>query len=278
MGYLTVLYIFFVFFAALFGIVIGSFLNVVIYRVPEGKTISKGHSMCMSCGHTLAAKDLVPLFSWLALKGKCRYCGAPVASRYAKIESLTGAVYLLAALLHKEIGLWVLNEDHYYIYDLIYYALFVIASSATIATMMIYHDTGKGFPGLALYTLVPGVLSTLLLTLYTKDIDPVFSLKYTTCACVISAIFVIACRVSAFIARSEYTKADLGMDMAFAGMMLFAQYLWMGHYKEGLITYASYCVFYMVFRRIMKGKAGDRYTGIVSAAVIVILMIIRYFI
>ncbi len=278
MIYLYTIYGIFIFFATLFGIVIGSFLNVVIYRVPEGRTISKGHSMCMSCGHELAAKDLVPLFSWLFLRGKCRYCKAPVPSRYAKIESLTGLVFMLAAILHKETALWILNTDVYFIYDFAYYVLFVIAGAATIATMMIYHDTGKGFPGLALYALIPGILSTTLLTLYTKKIDWVLSLKYTAIACLISAIFVILCKLSAFITKAEYTKADLGMDMDFAGIMLFAAYLWMGHYDVGLITYLSYAVAYIIFRRAMKGRASDRYTGIIAAAVVVILMIIRYFI
>ncbi len=84
-------------FACIFGFIIGSFLNVCIYRIPEGRTIVKGHSMCMSCGHTLGALDLVPLFSWVFLKGKCRYCGSPIASRYAKIESLTGLVFAVLA-------------------------------------------------------------------------------------------------------------------------------------------------------------------------------------
>ena len=74
------------------GLIIGSFLNVCIYRIPEGRTVVKGHSMCMSCGHNLGAADLVPLFSYLFLRGKCRYCGAPIASRYAKIEGVTGLV------------------------------------------------------------------------------------------------------------------------------------------------------------------------------------------
>src|ERR1035437_8502656 len=84
-------------FACIFGLIIGSFLNVCIYRVPEGRTIVKGHSMCMSCGHTLGALDLVPLLSWVFLRGKCRYCGSPIASRYAKIESLTGLVFAVLA-------------------------------------------------------------------------------------------------------------------------------------------------------------------------------------
>ena len=80
--------IIFVILIAAIGAAVGSFLNVVIYRIPEGRTISKGHSMCMSCGHTLGALDLVPVFSWLFLGGKCRYCKAPVSSRYRRFGIL----------------------------------------------------------------------------------------------------------------------------------------------------------------------------------------------
>ena len=73
--------------AGMFGAVIGSFTNVCIYRIPEHRTVVKGHSMCMTCGHELGALDLVPIFSWLFLGGKCRYCKTPISSRYIKIES-----------------------------------------------------------------------------------------------------------------------------------------------------------------------------------------------
>src|SRR5659263_191468 len=89
-------------FFGVFGLVIGSFLNVCIYRIPEGRTIVKGHSMCMSCGHELGALDLVPLFSWVFLKGKCRYCGSLIASRYAKIEGLTCLIFAVLAWQRRE--------------------------------------------------------------------------------------------------------------------------------------------------------------------------------
>ena len=79
----------------LYGISIGSFLNVVIYRLPLGIPISKGRSFCPKCNHTLKAVDLVPVFSWLFLKAKCRYCGDPISKRYPTFELLTGIMFLL---------------------------------------------------------------------------------------------------------------------------------------------------------------------------------------
>lgn len=80
-----------VFFA---GTCIFSFLNVIIYRVPRKMSFVKGFSMCPECGRRLGAKDLVPVFSYLFLKGKCRYCGAHIGIRDTLIEVFGG----LAAL------------------------------------------------------------------------------------------------------------------------------------------------------------------------------------
>jgi leader peptidase (prepilin peptidase)/N-methyltransferase len=83
---------------SLYGLCIGSFLNVVIYRVPRELSVAKGRSRCPACGHTLHAADLVPLFSFLFLGGKCRYCKAPISMRYPLVEAMTGALFALCAL------------------------------------------------------------------------------------------------------------------------------------------------------------------------------------
>ncbi len=79
----------------LFGVTIGSFLNVCIYRLPEGGDIVKEHSHCMTCGHRLAWYDLIPLFSWLFLGGKCRYCGEKISAQYPLIEAANGLGWVL---------------------------------------------------------------------------------------------------------------------------------------------------------------------------------------
>src|SRR5665213_2769212 len=91
---------------ALLGLVFGSFVNALVWRLheqevllekrkkPSKKQLEKlsilnGRSMCPHCKHELAIKDLVPLFSWIALKGKCRYCGKPISWQYPVVELLT---------------------------------------------------------------------------------------------------------------------------------------------------------------------------------------------
>jgi len=80
----------------LLGLLIGSFLNVCVYRIPRGESIAQGRSHCPSCGHVLSPLDLVPVLSYLALGRRCRYCRAPISPRYAIVESLTALLYATA--------------------------------------------------------------------------------------------------------------------------------------------------------------------------------------
>ena len=79
----------------LYGIVIGSFLNVLIYRIPKKENIVTTRSHCMNCGYQLRWYDLVPLFSYLVLGGKCRKCKAHISVQYPVIEALNGVLYLI---------------------------------------------------------------------------------------------------------------------------------------------------------------------------------------
>ncbi|MFA6050813.1 MAG: prepilin peptidase [Candidatus Paceibacterota bacterium] len=81
-------------FAFIFGTIIGSFLNVVILRYKTGRTVG-GRSFCFSCGNILHALELVPLFSFLALRGKCRTCKTPLSWQYPLVELITGGVFFL---------------------------------------------------------------------------------------------------------------------------------------------------------------------------------------
>lgn len=83
-----------------FGASVFSFLNVVIYRVPRKLPFVRGHSVCPACGHRLYGRDMVPVFSRMVLRGKCRYCGAPVSPRYSAVELLGGGMALLLAALY----------------------------------------------------------------------------------------------------------------------------------------------------------------------------------
>jgi leader peptidase (prepilin peptidase)/N-methyltransferase len=76
-----------------FGLAIGSFLNVVIYRVPRKESIVAPPSACPSCRTELAARDNIPVLSWVLLRGKCRTCGAPISWQYPVVELLTAGLF-----------------------------------------------------------------------------------------------------------------------------------------------------------------------------------------
>jgi len=84
-------------FTALLGLVIGSFLNVVIWRVPRGESVVRPPSACPGCGHEIRARDNVPVLSWLLLRGRCRDCGTPISARYPAVEALTAVLFGLVA-------------------------------------------------------------------------------------------------------------------------------------------------------------------------------------
>ncbi len=88
-------YILFFVFIFLVGICIGSFLNVCIYRLPKGESLTKRASHCMTCGTPIRTIDLIPVFSWLFLRGKCHSCGEKISPRYPIVESLNGLLYVL---------------------------------------------------------------------------------------------------------------------------------------------------------------------------------------
>lgn len=83
---------------ALFGLAIGSFLNVVAYRVPLGLSVVSPASSCPGCGAPIEARDNIPLLSWILLRGKCRHCAEPISPRYLVVEAITGVLFVAVAL------------------------------------------------------------------------------------------------------------------------------------------------------------------------------------
>lgn len=113
----------------LFGISIGSFLNVVILRLPRNESLIKSSSHCMTCGAKIRARDLIPLFSWLALKGKCHSCGEKISSRYPIVESLNGLLFVLT--------FWVLDINAESIITCVLMSLLVVVGFMDWDTMEI---------------------------------------------------------------------------------------------------------------------------------------------
>lgn len=141
-----ILILFYVY-AFLIGICVASFINVVIWRVPQGLSIAKGRSYCPNCQHTLAWYDLFPVFSYLLLKGKCRYCGAKIPLRDTLLEFLGGCIAVFCF-------------HHYqFTWDtLAVFSIFMIL----LAVTMIDFDTMTIPNGLLIALCVPAVLMMIL--------------------------------------------------------------------------------------------------------------------
>lgn len=113
----------------LLGISIGSFLNVVIIRLPLGESLVKRSSHCMTCGAKIRARDLVPVFSWLALRGKCHSCGEKISPRYPIVESLNGILFVFT--------FWVLDANAESIITCVLMSLLVVVGFMDWDTMEI---------------------------------------------------------------------------------------------------------------------------------------------
>jgi leader peptidase (prepilin peptidase)/N-methyltransferase len=134
----------YIIFTALFGLAFGSFLNVCIYRLPSGESIVFGRSHCMACGKVIAERDLVPVFSYLVLRGRCRSCGKRISPRYPVIEALNAVLWVAAFLVF---GMKT---------ETIVYMAFI---SGLIVISVIDIDTSLIPNGIVIYLLVVGVLS-----------------------------------------------------------------------------------------------------------------------
>ncbi len=141
----------------LFGITIGSFLNVCIYRLPAGESLIKKNSHCMTCGTPIKWYDLIPVFSWLILRGKCRACGSKISGRYILVESLTGIVFVLTFLRFDVI-----------IDGLVYPALLCLFLAGLIVIGFEDYDTREMTVGVLLYLAGIAAVTRVLTTLFPK--------------------------------------------------------------------------------------------------------------
>jgi leader peptidase (prepilin peptidase)/N-methyltransferase len=89
---------------ALLGLIVGSFANVVIARVPEGRSIVRPGSSCPRCSTPISPRDNIPVLSWVLLRGRCRHCGEPISWRYPVVEMSVAAVWLI-------LGVWAFASD-----------------------------------------------------------------------------------------------------------------------------------------------------------------------
>lgn len=139
-------------FAFVLGAVVGSFLNVVIHRVPNEESIVFPNSSCPNCKTPIKAYDNIPIFSWLILRGKCRGCAQPISPRYPAVELLTALLFVLVywhtgltpllpvyfAFVAAMVALIFIDAEHMILPNVITYPLLVIAFAIRIIFPLVF--------------------------------------------------------------------------------------------------------------------------------------------
>jgi len=154
--------LFIILFFAVLGSIIGSFLNVVVLR--KGVASLDGRSHCPSCGKTIAAYDLVPVFSWLILRGRCRNCGSRISAQYPLVEAATAVLFALIGAAAFPAFLLSLHGALTLLVELAVASLLVIITVYDLRHTIIPDEWSYAFAVLALILVLPQslTLSTLL--------------------------------------------------------------------------------------------------------------------
>ena len=139
----------------LLGLLVGSFLNVVIHRVPEGLSLVRPGSACPACGHAVRPYDNVPVLSWVLLRGRCRDCDAPISARYPAVELVTALLFVLVgaqyrvdaftpaalALVAGGVALFMIDLDR----QRLPFAVTGVTGALVTAALVVDATTGSGF-------------------------------------------------------------------------------------------------------------------------------------
>lgn len=125
----------------LLGLCVGSFCNVLIYRIPKGEEFIRTPSHCTTCGHKLKWFELIPLLSWLIQRGKCRNCGKKVSAQYPIIEAVNGLLWLLIALMFRgdllTIGLYCVLASMLLVLSVIDWREFIIPNGINLVILLL---------------------------------------------------------------------------------------------------------------------------------------------
>ena len=138
------MYIFFTIIFFALGLIIGSFLNVVIYRINTSKSLG-GRSACMSCRNQLCWFELIPFFSFLGLKGRCRNCKTKISLQYPLVEFLTGMLFVFIFLKFQSL---LLIDPFVFLITFLYY----VAMFSILMVIVIYDLKHKIIPDILSFT------------------------------------------------------------------------------------------------------------------------------
>lgn len=219
--YMFILYLF----SFIFGICIGSFLNVVIYRVPKEISVAKGRSFCPFCKEQIKFYDNIPLFSWMFLRGKCRKCKSPISIRYPIVELLGG---ITAVLCSYRFGLFTLKT-----------LVAFCATAILISVAYIDHDTMTIPNGLNIALIFPSIAAIFVF----KEVDILERVIGFFCVSLLLLIITL-------LINGAFGGGDIKL-MAVAGFMLGYKNILVA-FMIGIIITGFYAIIKVVLKKVSK--------------------------
>ncbi|MBK4348416.1 prepilin peptidase [Lacisediminihabitans changchengi] len=236
--------------AGALGLLIGSFLNVVIYRVPAGKSIVSPPSACPNCGSRIAGYDNVPVLSWLVLRGKCRSCATPISARYPIIELVTGIAFAgVAALLGAPLA--ALSNGAEATSALLVLVAFLYFAAISIALAMIDIDTHRLPNAIVLPSYLVGIVLLSAAAIISSDYAPL-----------IRAAIGMAILFVAYFAMAFVYPAGMGLgDVKLAGVI--GLYLgWTGWGAFAVGAFAAFILAGLFAIVLIVARRANRKSGI----------------
>lgn len=168
------------------GTFFGSFFTLAVYRIPLKKDITHEHSFCPTCNHKLGALDLVPVWSYLFLRGKCRYCGQKIRIRYFLLEILSGMVFLTMYLILNRNGNF-FSIDH---------LSFAISFVFQYITVVLVAGIDKEYRKINVSVLLFGFICQVAYTVYLYVVRKINIYRYIIYAILFMIVFVLNLKIS----------------------------------------------------------------------------------
>lgn len=222
------------------GTFFGSFFTLAVYRIPLKKDITHERSFCPNCNHKLGALDLVPVWSYLFLKGKCRYCGEQVRIRYLLLEVLSGLVFVLAYWsFHIQDIFWEMNK-------LIYFIAFVWM----YITVVLVSGIDKEYRKINQSVLLFGVIGQAFYMLYLYIIEATSMYRY-----IIYFVIFVALLIGYYILRKK-------KECYWLEIILFLSYLVLILELKAVAVIMILSLFFMLILRLMFPKKYEKITNI----------------
>ena len=258
------------------GSLFGSFYTLAVYRIPKRQDITHTHSYCPNCNHKLGLLDLFPIFSYIFLGGKCRYCKEKIRPRYLILEVLSGVLFVLIALF---MGLNLENLNYMKIAE---YCFIVLYLTYVILICGIDKENRK----IDKYVNVYGIAISIMYMLYLYIVEDANIYRYGIYLILYILILIFDTITLKRFAKSTYTN---GILLMLVTMIVFTnEFITLNAIIFTLLAMAIYILIYKLKNKINKNKKTDRqisneisigfYLGVANILVFILALIYDYYV